>query len=74
MIYLVWLLSLAAAFGLGSKLHDITSKIEAVQTLLKEKVDKQPDEPEPVSEVIDPLDEVQTAMYEHHKMMEKLNL
>lgn len=73
MIYLVWLLSLVAAFGLGYKLRDITSKIEVVQTLLKEKVDKQPDEPEPISNLIDPTDEVQTAIYEHDQLMKKLN-
>lgn len=73
MIYLIWLLSLIVVFWLGYKLRDIVSKIEVVQEVLKEKVDKKPEEPEPVSNLIDPTDEVQTAIYEHDKMMEKLN-
>lgn len=74
MIYLLWLLSLLIAFALGYKLGDITKKLRAIKELLKEKADKVQPEPEkPVSEVIDPYDEIQTAIYERDKLIKKLN-
>lgn len=72
MIYLAWLLSLLAAFTLGYKIGDLTKQVKTLQQAVKAKADK-PAKKEPVSEVIDPYDEVQTAIYERNKMMEKLN-
>lgn len=71
MIYLVWIISLIATFYLGYRFGELEKKVKQVQQVLKQKIDKPPEEPQ--SEIIDPLDEVQTAMYEHRKMMEKLN-
>lgn len=72
MLYLLWFLSLIAIFWLGYKLGDITKKVKSVEQVVKQKMAK-PVEEEPTSEVIDPLDPVQEAIYEHKKMMEKLN-
>lgn len=75
MIYLIWFLSLLAAFFLGYKFGDLTKKVKAVEQAVKQKLDKKPAkiQQEPVSSIIDPLDEIQTAIYERNKMMEKLN-
>jgi hypothetical protein len=73
MIYLLWFLSLILAFIAGFKLGDITKKVHQLEEIVKQKIDKPVERPEPTSEVIDPLDEVQTAMYEYKIMMEKLN-
>jgi len=72
MTYLIWLLSLLASFTLGYKLGDLTKQIKSLQQAVKEKVDK-PVKEEPVSEIIDPYDPVQTALYEREKMMARLN-
>lgn len=73
MAYILWSLSLFATFTLGYKLGDITKKLTVVEQILKEKVDKKPEPEEPVSNFIDPYDEVQTAIYERDKLMKKMN-
>lgn len=73
MVYIVWFLSVVASFGLGYLFQDLTKKIEAVQIAIKEKVDKKPEQDAPQSQLIDVLDPVQTAMYEHEKEMKRLN-
>lgn len=71
MLYILWFLSVVAVFLLGYKLGDITKHIKTVEEAVKQKVDRPAEVP--ASEVIDPYDEVQTAMYEHDKLMERLN-
>lgn len=44
-----------------------------LEEVIKSKVDKKPEPEEPKSTVIDPLDPIQEAIYEHNKMMERLN-
>jgi hypothetical protein len=68
-----WLASVVLAALYGYHFRGLTKKIEHLEQAIQTKVGKQPEPEEPKSEVIDPLDEVQTAMYEHKKMMEKLN-
>lgn len=69
-----WLISLVITTLLGYYSHALKEKVELLEEALKAKVDKKPSEPEqPRSEIIDPLDEVQTAIYEHKKMMKRLN-
>jgi len=75
MLYITVILALCIplSFWLGYKLRDLTNKVQDLQEVIKEKIDKPKEVEEPKSEVIDPLDEVQTAIYEHNKMMERLN-
>ncbi len=73
MFYMAWVLSLAFSFYLGYRSRDLIKKVETVQEILKSKVDKQPTQEEPKSEIIDPLDPVKEAMYEQHQMMKRLN-
>jgi len=68
-----WLGSLLVAAICGYKLRDLVKKVEHLQEVVKSKVDKQPEPEEPKSQLIDPLDPVQNAIYERNKMMEKLN-
>lgn len=72
MIYIAWVLSLILAFGLGYFFSSLTGKIEQLEVQLQQKADK-PEEIEKPSELIDPYDEVQTALYEQKKMMDRLN-
>jgi hypothetical protein len=69
---LVWILSLYAAFWLGNHLREIAKKVEKLEEIVETRVYKKPPE-EPESMLIDELDEVQTAVYEHEKMMRDLN-
>lgn len=71
MLYILWFLSLIAVFWLGYKLGDIAKQVKAVEEAVKQKVDKPAEAP--TSEVIDPYDEVQTAIYEHDQLMKKMN-
>lgn len=73
MIYLAWLVTLGISFYLGYKLREITSKIEAVERALKEKVDRKPEPKESQSNLIDLTDPVAEAKYQHDKMMRELN-
>lgn len=68
-----WVLSLIAVFLLGYYLRGLKKKLADIEEVLKSKVDKKPEVEEPVSEIIDPLDPVQQAIYEHKVMMDKLN-
>lgn len=68
-----WVISVIVAYLLGNKLRDITKHIAELEEVVKSKVDKQPEEPEPVSKIIDPTDEVQEAIYEHEQLMKRLN-
>lgn len=72
MLYVAWMLSVIVSFYLGYHFRILTQKIELIEEAVKTKVDKKV-ETETVSEVIDPLDPVQNAIYEHNKMMEELN-
>jgi hypothetical protein len=73
MIVLAWVLSCSLAFLLGHYFGDIRKRVAVLEQSIKAEVDK-PDEPEAKSLLIDPDDPVQTAIYEHDKMMKKLNL
>lgn len=73
MTYLTWLLSLIAAFYLGYNFRGLAKKVEVLEEAVKAKIDKPPIVEEPESLLIDPTDEVQTAIYEHNKEMERLN-
>lgn len=71
MIYLVWIISLIATFYLGYRFGELEKKVKQVQEVLKQKIDRPPEEPE--SEIIDLLDPVKEAQYEHDKLMKRLN-
>lgn len=68
-----WLLSVIAAFVLGYDFRGLTKRVEQLEEVVKSKVDKTPVIEEPQSTLIDPADPIQNAIYEHSKMMEKLN-
>lgn len=72
MIYIAWIISLVVTFYLGYKFGELEKKVKKIQETVKQKIDK-PKQEEPQSEIIDPLDEVQTAMYEHKQLMKRLN-
>lgn len=68
-----WIVSLAAVFFLGYYLRGLKKQLENIEEVLKSKADKKQQESEPVSQLIDPTDEVQNAIWEHDQMMKKLN-
>lgn len=73
MVYLIWLATLVISFYAGYRLRDLTRKIEAVQEVLKEKVDRKPVETEPQSTLIDLDDPIKEAQYARDQLMKKLN-
>lgn len=72
MLYFVWFLSLIGAFYFGYQCKRIIEKVDDLEKVVKKKIDK-PEEETPQSEIIDLLDPVAEAQYEHSKMMERLN-
>lgn len=68
-----WIVSSIAIFFLGYHYRGIVKKVESLETEVKLKIDKPAAEPEVESELIDPLDEVQTAIYERDQLMKRLN-
>ena len=73
MLAVAWVTSVVASFILGYYLKFMRQKIEQLEEVVKQKIDKPVETPEPPSLLIDPDDPVQTAIYEHKKMMERLN-
>lgn len=75
MLYIIpaWLGSLVAVYMLGYHMRGLTKRIDQLEEVIKSKVDKKPLPEEPQSMVIDPLDPVQEAQWEHQQMMKKLN-
>lgn len=73
MVYLIWLATLVISFYAGYRLRDLTRKIEAVQEVLKDKVDRKPVETEPQSILIDLDDPIKEAQYVRDQLMKKLN-
>ena len=67
-----WTLSLIATFLLGYHYRDLTKKVEHLEKVVKSKEDRKVVE-EAKSQLIDPSDEIQNAIYEHERMMKKLN-
>lgn len=67
-------ISCIATFLLGYYLRGLKKKIEQVEKAVQTKITKkEPIIQEPKSEVLDPLDEVQTAIYERDQMLKKMN-
>lgn len=73
MVYVAWIISVIATFLLGFHMREFKKRIEVVEKAIEAKVDKKPEPVEPPSTLIDPTDEVQTAIYERDKLMERLN-
>ena len=72
-IITAWVVSLIATYFLGHYIANITKKVAELEKVITMKVDKTPEPKEPVSELIDVTDPIQTAIYEHKLLMEKLN-
>lgn len=70
---LAWVVSLIAVFFLGFHIKDIWIRITVLEKQVKTKIDKKSEPEEAKSEIIDPTDEVQTAIYEAKRMQDKLN-
>lgn len=68
-----YVVSCIATFWLGFFLKGITKKIAELERGVQSKVDRKPPPEEPKSTLIDPLDEVQTMLYEHDKLNKRLN-
>lgn len=75
MLWLIpaWIVTVVASFMLGYHLRGLKKRIEILEEAIQSKVDKKEPDPEPPSEVIDPLDQIQTAQFEHAQMMKRLN-
>lgn len=73
MLYIAWILSVMAGFMLGYYFRKLTVKIEELEEVVKAKVDKPEVIEDPPSTLIDPLDPVKEAMWEHDQLMKKLN-
>ena len=73
LIISTWILSVVCAFWLGHHLRGIAKKIEQVEASVKMKVDKKSEPEEPKSQLIDPADEIQQAMWEREQLMKKMN-
>jgi hypothetical protein len=76
MLYLIptTLLACIATFFLGYHFRGLTKKVEHLEEVIQTKVSKPVVVLEgPQSDVLDPLDEIQEAQYQHRKMMERLN-
>ena len=67
------LLSSIATFFLGYHFRGLTKKVEHLEEVVKTKVDRKPEPEGPKSEVLDPLDQIQEAQYQHKLMMQRLN-
>lgn len=75
---MLWLIPTALilfiiAYYLGYYSRNIEKHIEYLEEVVKSKIDKEPVIEEPKSEIIDPDDPIQTAIYERDKIMKKLN-
>ncbi len=74
MAILAWVLSIMGAFYLGYMLSSIRQKLDDMKMVFQEQAEKKkPIEVEPPSSLIDVLDPIQTARYEHEKMMREMN-
>lgn len=62
-----------AVYFLGYYMRGLVKEIEQLKEVVKSKVDKQPEIQEPESMIIDLTDPVQEAIWEHKKLMEKMN-
>ena len=68
-----WVISCIASFYLGHYLKGLAKKIAVVEEAVKMKIDKPPVVEDPPSTLIDPLDPVQEAIYEHEQLMKRMN-
>lgn len=71
MLYIAFIIALAASFLFGYYFRGLYSKIEVLEIAVKAKVDKPKEES--TSNLIDPLDEVQEAIYAQERLNKKLN-
>lgn len=67
------LLTCIATFLLGYHFRGLSKKFEYLEQVVQTKVSKKLEPEEPKSEVLDPMDEIQEAQYQHRLMMERLN-
>lgn len=73
MIYVAWILSLTVPFIFGYHFRDLRDKVDLLLETARSRTKKSALREEPKSELIDPADPVQTAIYEHEKLMKRLN-
>lgn len=75
MLWLVpaWMITVAGAYFLGYYLHRMKQRIEILEETVKMKIDKKPVVKEPESSLLDPLDEIEEAKWQHAQLMKKLN-
>lgn len=70
---LAWILSIIVALWLGWHLREIRELTQYLKQAIQSKVEKKPEPEKSTSTIIDPSDPIQTAQYEHRKLMEKMN-
>jgi len=66
-------ISVVASFLLGYHVRNLSDRVQALEEVVKSKVDKPVEPEEPPSSLVDPLDPIQTAIFEREQMMRKLN-
>lgn len=73
MFYLAFVVSLIAAFFLGYNYRGLTKRVIEIEKTIAQKIDKPKEIEDSPSEIIDPYDSVQQALYEAKKQQDKLN-
>lgn len=68
-----WVVSCIATFFFGFHYRGIVKKVESLEAEVKLKIDKPVIEPEAGSQLIDPLDPVAEAIWEHEQLQKRLN-
>lgn len=68
-----WLFSVTIAFKAGHSVRQVANKIKKIEQEVKQKIDKPKEVEETPSELIDLQDPIKEAMYEHEKLMKRLN-
>lgn len=72
MIELAWIVSVCLSLYIGYLYRDIRDKVNSFKISLEKKVEKTPTE-ETKSSVIDALDPIQQAKFEHARLMKRMN-
>lgn len=69
----VSIIACIASFFLGYHFRGLTSRVAQLEETIKQKIDKPVEIEEPQSEIIDPDDPIQEAIYERDQLMRKIN-
>lgn len=71
--YFVWAFSLVLAFLFGYRFKQFSERLDIVEEVIKQKIDKPKEVEESPSQLIDPYDVVAEAIYEAEKERKRLD-